>query len=88
MKSVHPPRQAGRGWAGKYLERVHIDITGDIAVASGGGREYVCVVVGDHTREVYTRPLRFKSEVVEAFEAFEAFRAAVENDSGRRMLRS
>ena len=30
-------------------------------VASAGGREHVRVVVGDHTRAVYTRPLHLKS---------------------------
>ena len=80
-KSVHLPHKEGGGRGCKYLERVHVDIAGPIPVASAGGREYVCVVVGDYTRAEYTRLLRLKSEIVEAVQAF---RAAAENESGKR----
>ena len=52
------------------------------ACCAAGGREYEYVVVDDYTRAVFTRPLRLKSEAVEAFKAF---RAAAENDSGKRI---
>ncbi len=80
-KSVHlPHKEDVDGRAGKYLERDHIEIDGLIPVASAGGREYVCVVVDGYTRAVYTRPLRLKSEAVEAFKAS---RGAAENEPGK-----
>lgn len=72
-KSVHLPHKEGRGRPSEYLERVHIDIAGPMPIASVGGREYVYVVV---------RPLRLKSDAVDAFQAF---KAAAENGSGKRV---
>ena len=40
------------------------------------------VVVGDYTRAVYTRPLRLKSEAVQAVQAV---KAAAEGESGKRI---
>ena len=41
------------------------------------------VVVDDHTRPVYTRPLRLKSE---AADAFKTFKATVEKESGKEVM--
>src|SRR5258706_10625156 len=45
-------------------------------------REYVYVVVDDYTGAVYTRPLRLKSEAVDAFRPL---REVAENESGKRL---
>ena len=81
-KLVHLPHKEGRGQASEYLERVHIDIAGPMPIASASGREYVYVVVDDHTRVVYTRPLRLK---LEAVEAFKVLKDAAENESGKKI---
>ena len=81
-KSTHLPHKEGRERATEYLERVHINIAGPGPVASAGGWIYVYVVVGDHTRAVYTRLLQSKSEAVEAFRAFEG---VAENGSGKKV---
>jgi transposase InsO family protein len=49
-------------------------------VQSAGGGAYEYVVVDDHTCVVYTRPLRLKSE---AIDAFRTFKAAAEGESGK-----
>jgi len=51
----------GRGRAGEYLKRVHINIDGPVPVALTGGREFEYVVVDDYTHAVYTRPPPLKS---------------------------
>ena len=66
--------------AGKYLERVHIDIDSLTPAASARGREYVCIVVDDYAQAVNTRPLHLK---LEAVEAFKASRAVAENEPGK-----
>jgi len=81
-RSVHLPHKEGRSRASEYLERVHIDITGPMPVKSAGGREYLYLVVDDYTRAVYVKPLKLKSEAVEAFKAF---KAVAENESGKKM---
>ena len=48
-KSVHLPHKQGRQWASRYLEQVHINITGPMPVKSAGGKEYLYVVVDDYT---------------------------------------
>ena len=81
-KSVHLPHREGRNRAEGYLDRVHIDIAGPMPVRSAGGKEYAYIVVDDHTRAVYMRPLRHKSD---ASEAFRIFKAAAENEFQRKM---
>ena len=81
-KSVHLPHKEGRGRASGYLERVHIDITGPMPVMSAGRKEYVYVVVDDHTRAVYTRVIRHRSDAVDAFRVF---KAAAEGESGKKI---
>ena len=81
-KAVHLPHKEGQSRASEYLERVHIDIAGPMPVKSTGGREYLYVVMDDCTRTVYAKPLRLKSE---AIEAFKAFKAAAENESGKKI---
>ena len=39
-------------------------------VRSAGGKEYVHVRVDDHTRAVYTKLLRLKSDAIKVFKAF------------------
>ena len=51
-------------------------------VKSASGREYEYIAPDDYTRAVYTRPLRPKSE---ALEALDAFKAAAENEYQKRM---
>jgi transposase InsO family protein len=81
-KSVHLPHKEGRERANEHLGRVHIDVAGPMEVQSAGGKAYEYVVVDDHTRVVYTRPLRLKSEAVDAFRTF---KAAAEGESGKRL---
>ena len=49
-KSVRLPHKKGRERAKEYLGRIHIDIAGPMPIKSAGGREYVFVVVDDHSR--------------------------------------
>jgi hypothetical protein len=51
-------------------------------VQSVGGKLYEYVAVDDYTRAVYTNPLRLKSE---AIDAFKSFKAAVENESKKKL---
>jgi len=81
-KSVHLPHKEGRSRAGEFLERVHIDIAGPMPVKSAGGKSYLYIVVDDHTRAVYVRPLALKSE---AADAFKAYKAVAENESGKKI---
>jgi hypothetical protein len=80
-KSVHLPHKEGE-LANLHLGRAHIDVVGPMEVQSAGGRAYEYIVVDDHTRVVYTRPLRLKSGAVDAFRTF---KAAAKGDSGKRL---
>ena len=79
-KAVHMPHTPGQTRAKGHLDRVHIDIAGPMPVKSAGGKEYAYIIVDDHTRAVYMKPLKHKSD---APEAFKVFKAAAENESGR-----
>jgi len=81
-KSVHLPHKEGRSRASEYLERMYIDTAGPMPVKSAGGREYLYLVVDDYTRGVYVKPMKLKSEAVEAFKAF---KEVAENESGKKM---
>jgi transposase InsO family protein len=81
-KSVHLPHKEGRERATEYLGRVHIDVAGPMEVQSARGKVYEYVVVDNHTRAVYTRPLRLKSEAVDAFRLFKAM---AECESGKKL---
>ena len=72
----------GCGRASECLKCVHIDIAGPIPVTSLGGRAYLLVVMDGYSRAVYSRPLRLKSEVAEAFKVFKAL---AETESGKKM---
>ena len=77
-KAVHFPHKEECRCAGEYLGRVHIDLARPMQVKWGGGKEYEYIAVDDYTREVYTQPLRLKSE---APKAFKVFKAVAENES-------
>jgi hypothetical protein len=81
-KSVHLPHRDGRNRAETYLDRVHIDIAGPMQVKSASGKEYAYILIDDQTRVVYMRPLRHKSDTLEAFRIF---KAAAENESQRKI---
>ena len=55
--SPHPAQR--REQAG---ERIHIDVAGPMPIKSVRGKEYEYVVVDDHTRALYTKPLCLTSE--------------------------
>jgi len=49
-------------------DRVHIDVAGPMPTKSAGGKEYE--YIDDYNRVLYTRPLRLKSDALEAFKIF------------------
>ena len=51
-------------------------------VNSACGKDYLYVIVDDFTRAVHARPLRLKSDAVEAFKSF---KAVDENESGKEI---
>jgi hypothetical protein len=67
------------------MERVHVDVAGPIPVTSAGGKVCEYVVVDDHTRAVYTKPLRLKPDSVDAFKTF---MATAENESQNTCVKS
>ena len=85
VKAAHFPHKERYSCAGEYLCRVHIDIARPMQVKWGGGKEYEHIAVDDYTREVYTQPLRLKSE---APKAFKVFKAVAENESQKRCVKS
>jgi len=62
-------------------ERTWLESTSRLPTKSAGGKEYEYIVVDDYSRAVYTRPLRLKSDTLEAFKIF---KAAAEKDSQKR----
>ena len=81
-KSVHLPHKEGCERVGDYLERVHIDIAGPMPVMSAGGKEYLYIIVDNHTRAVYTRAIHHR---LDAVDVFKVFRVAAEGESGKKL---
>jgi hypothetical protein len=67
---------------GDRVPRMSPHRRGPIEVQSAGGKTYEYVVVDDHTRAVYTRPLYLKSEAVDAFWVL---KAVAECESGKKL---
>ena len=61
---------------------MHVNIAGPMLVNSACGKDYLYVIVDDFTRAVHVRPLRLKSDAVEAFKSF---KAVDENESGKEI---
>eukprot|EP00961_Rhodomonas_salina_P073426 987028-Rhodomonas_salina.1 len=65
-----PAKKKAHRRAGTPLQRVFLDIAGEVSTAAIGGYKYFMVIVDDVTRRIFVYLLRNKFNTVSAFKEF------------------